>query len=116
GDAGMDSEANQQELARGLGHDMLAMPMGQLTEVQQDVLSRPGRFQQVNDHLEVKEVSVGDGALSSAAIWRRPSDSASTARRSWPPCARNSAGSIPRRLSTPNAPVSWSRPRATAAI
>jgi DDE family transposase len=62
GDAGMDSEANRQELARGLGHYILAMPMGKLTEVQQDVLSRPGRFQQVNDHLEVKEVIVGDGA------------------------------------------------------
>jgi transposase len=62
GDAGMDSEANRQELARGLGHYILAMPMGKLTEVQQEVLSRPGRFQQVNDHLEVKEVMVGDGA------------------------------------------------------
>jgi transposase len=62
GDAGMDSEANRQELARGLGHYILAMPMGKLTEVQQEVLSRPGRFQQVNDHLEVKEVVVGDGA------------------------------------------------------
>jgi hypothetical protein len=38
------------------------MPMGKLTEVQQDVLARPGRFQQVNDRLEVKEVIVGDGA------------------------------------------------------
>jgi hypothetical protein len=54
GDAGMDSEANRQELARGLGHYILAMPMGKLTEVQREVLSRPGRFQQVNDHLEVK--------------------------------------------------------------
>jgi transposase len=62
GDAGMDSEANRQELARGLGHYILAMPMGKLTEVQQEVLARPGRFQQVNDHLEVKEVVVGDGA------------------------------------------------------
>jgi len=62
GDAGMDSAANRQELARGLGHYILAMPIGKLTEVQQDVLSRPGRFHQVNDHLEVKEVIVGDGA------------------------------------------------------
>jgi Transposase DDE domain len=62
GDAGMDSEANRQELAKGLGHYILAMPMGKLTEVQQEVLSRPGRFQQVNDHLEVKEVMVGAGA------------------------------------------------------
>jgi Transposase DDE domain len=62
GDAGMDSTANRQELARGLGHYILAMPIGKLTEVQQDVLSRPGRFHQVNDHLEVKAVVVGDGA------------------------------------------------------
>jgi Transposase DDE domain len=62
GDAGMDSEANRQELARGLGRYILAMPMGKLTEVQREVLARPGRFQQVNDHLEVKEVMVGDGA------------------------------------------------------
>jgi hypothetical protein len=62
GDAGMDSEANRQELAKGVGHYILAMPMGKLTEVQQAVLARPGRFHPVNDHLEVKEVIVGDGA------------------------------------------------------
>jgi Transposase DDE domain len=62
GDAGMDSEANRQELAKGLGHYILAMPMGKLAEVQQEVLSRPGRFRTVNDHLEVKEVIIGDGA------------------------------------------------------
>jgi Transposase DDE domain len=62
GDAGMDSEANRQELAKGLGHYMLAMPMGKLAEVQQEVLSRAGRFRKVNEHLEVKEVVVGDGA------------------------------------------------------
>ena len=33
GDAGMDSEANRQELAKGLGQYILAMPMGKLTEV-----------------------------------------------------------------------------------
>jgi Transposase DDE domain len=62
GDAGMDSEANRHELAKGLGHYILAMPMGRLTEIQQEVLSRPGRFRLVNDQLEVKEVVVGDGA------------------------------------------------------
>jgi Transposase DDE domain len=62
GDAGMDSEANRQELAKGLGHYILAMPMGKLAEVQQEVLSRPGRFRTVNDHLGVKEVIIGDGA------------------------------------------------------
>jgi len=62
GAAGMDSEANRQEVAQGLGHDLLAMPMGKLTAVQQDVRSRAGRFHKVNDQLEVKEVIVGDGA------------------------------------------------------
>src|SRR5215472_1251052 len=62
GDAGMDSEANRQELAKGVGHSILARPIGKLTEVQQEVLSRPGRFPPVNDHLEIKEVLVGDGA------------------------------------------------------
>jgi Transposase DDE domain len=61
GDAGMDSEANRHELAKGLGHYILAMPMGRLTEIQQEVLSRPGRFRTVNDRLAVKEVLVGDG-------------------------------------------------------
>jgi hypothetical protein len=61
GDAGMDSEANRRELSKGLGHYILAMPVGKLTEVQEEVLSRPGRFRQVNDSLEVKEVVVGEG-------------------------------------------------------
>lgn len=61
GDAGMDSEANRRELAKGLGHYILAMPMGKLTEVQEAVLSRAGRFHRVTDALEVKEVVVGEG-------------------------------------------------------
>jgi hypothetical protein len=61
GAAGMDAAANRQELAKGVGHDILAMPMGKLTEGQQAVLARPGRFHPVNDQLEVQEV-VGDGA------------------------------------------------------
>lgn len=61
GDAGMDSEENRRELARGLGYYILAMPMGKLTEVQEEVLSRAGRFHPVSDSLEVKEVVVGEG-------------------------------------------------------
>jgi hypothetical protein len=61
GDAGMDSEQNRRELSRGLGHYILAMPVGKLTEVPEEVLSRPGRFRPVNDSLEVKEVVVGEG-------------------------------------------------------
>src|SRR5262244_1505294 len=61
GDAGMDSEANRQALAKGLGHYILAMPVGKLTEVQEEVLGRPGRFRPVHASLEVKEVVVGEG-------------------------------------------------------
>jgi transposase len=61
GDAGMDSEANRQELARGLGHYILAMPVGKLTEVQEEVLGRAGRFRPVHASLEGKEVVVGEG-------------------------------------------------------
>jgi transposase len=61
GDAGMDSEANRQALAQGLGHYILAMPVGKLTEVHEEVLGRPGRFRPVHASLEVKEVVVGEG-------------------------------------------------------
>lgn len=61
GDAGMDSAANRRELAKGLGHYILAMPIGKLKEVQEEVLARPGRFRRVTDRLEVKEVVVGEG-------------------------------------------------------
>ena len=57
----MDSAANRRELAKGLGHYILAMPIGKLKEVQEEVLARPGRFHRVTDRLEVKEVVVGDG-------------------------------------------------------
>ena len=42
-DAGMHSEANREELARGVGKYVLAVPMGAITEVKTEVLSRPGR-------------------------------------------------------------------------
>jgi transposase len=61
GDAGMDSEDNRAELSKGLGKYILAMPMAKLKEVQQEVLTRAGRFTKVNDNLDVKEVVVGDG-------------------------------------------------------
>jgi transposase len=61
GDAGMDSEANRKELSKGLGHYILAMPVGKLKEIQEEVLARPGRFRQVNETLDVKEVVIGEG-------------------------------------------------------
>jgi hypothetical protein len=61
GDAGMDSAPNRHELAKGLGHYILAMSIGKLKEVQEKVLARPGRFHRVTESLEVKEVTVGEG-------------------------------------------------------
>jgi transposase len=61
GDAGMNSEENRAELARACGHYVLASRTSGVTEVEQDVLARPGRYKVVSDNLHVKEVVVGDG-------------------------------------------------------
>src|SRR3990172_2470935 len=61
GDAGMDSAANRRELTKGLGHYILAMPIGKLKEVQEEGLARPGRFHRVTESLEGKELVVGEG-------------------------------------------------------
>jgi hypothetical protein len=61
GDAGMVSQANLQALAKGGGKYLLAMPMRRGDEVTEEVLSRPGRYRQVADNLQVKEVIVGEG-------------------------------------------------------
>ena len=120
GDAGMDSEANRHELAKGLGHYILAMPMGKLTEVQAEVLARAGRFRPVTASLDVKEVggvrASAAGAILSAAMWRRPRGSASTGRRCWRRCGRKSPGSIRRPPTIPSGPANWWPPSATAVI
>jgi hypothetical protein len=59
-DAGMVSEENLAQLRRGGGRYIVAMPWRKGTEVVEEVLSRPGRFQKVKDNLEVKEVRVGE--------------------------------------------------------
>jgi transposase len=61
GDSGMYSAENLVELSRGLGRYILAVPMRKVKEVERDVLRRPGRYRQVTDNLQVKEVWVGDG-------------------------------------------------------
>ena len=61
GDAGMVSKANLETLARGGGKYLLCMPILRGSEVAKQVVSRPGRYRKVADHLEVKEVTVGDG-------------------------------------------------------
>ena len=62
GDAGMVSDANFQALARGGGKYLMCMPVQAGNEVAKWVLTRPGRFRQVAQNLQVKEVIVGDGA------------------------------------------------------
>jgi DDE family transposase len=61
GDAGMYSAANLAALSRGLGRYILAAPMRKVTEIEAEVLSRPGRYKPVADNLQVKEVVVGEG-------------------------------------------------------
>lgn len=80
GDAGMDSEANRKELSKGLGHYILAMPVGKLKEVQEDVLARPGRFRKVTATLEVKEVVIGEGERRRRYIVCRNQDEAERQR------------------------------------
>jgi hypothetical protein len=61
GDAGMNSEDNRRSLALGNGKYILASKMLTGDEVTRDVLARPGRYHDVRDNLQVKEVIVGDG-------------------------------------------------------
>ena len=61
GDAGMYSASNLVELSRGLGRYVLAVPMRRVQDIEAEVLTRPGRYRQVADNLQVKEVWVGDG-------------------------------------------------------
>lgn len=56
----MVSDENLAQLRRGGGRYIVAIPWRKGTEVVEDVLSRPGRFQKVKDNLEVKEVRVGE--------------------------------------------------------
>ncbi|MEW5899892.1 MAG: IS1634 family transposase [Acidobacteriota bacterium] len=59
-DAGMVSEENLATLRRGGGRYIVAMPCRKGTEVVSDVLSHPGRYEAVQDNLEVKEVRISD--------------------------------------------------------
>jgi hypothetical protein len=62
GDAGRDAEAHRQDRATGLGHSLLARPMGQLTEVHEEGRGRAGRCRPVHASREVQAVGVGAGA------------------------------------------------------
>ena len=61
GDAGMYSADNLAQLSRGLGRYILAVPMRRVRDIEDEVLTRPGRYKQVADNLHVKEVWVGEG-------------------------------------------------------
>lgn len=61
GDAGMYSAANKKTLSAGGGRYLLATPLRKVKEVHAVALRRAGRYKRVNEKLEVKEVTVGDG-------------------------------------------------------
>ena len=57
------------------------MPVGKLTEVQEEVLGRPGRFRPVHASLEVKEVVVGEGRQTARPILLMPDNVLEAARQ-----------------------------------
>jgi transposase len=61
GDAGVNSTTNREELARACGKYLLATRMGSVSEVKEEVLTRPGRYRLIAENLHAKEVIVGDG-------------------------------------------------------
>jgi transposase len=60
-DRGMNSEENRTILQRAGGHYILGEKLRDDQEVHQKALSRRGRYQNVKDNLQVKEVIVGKG-------------------------------------------------------
>ncbi len=61
GDAGMVSRANLKTLSRGGGRYILCMSIHRGGEVATEVMSRPGRYQELAGNLRVKEFMVGEG-------------------------------------------------------
>ena len=60
-DAGTVSEENLARLRRGGGRHVVAMPWRKGTEVVEEVLGHPERFQVVRDNLQIKDVWIGEG-------------------------------------------------------
>ena len=87
GDAGMYSAENLAELSRGLGRYILAVPMRRVRDIEAAVLTRPGRYKQVADNLQVKgcgSARASDAsATSSASIRKRPNANARVASSCW---------------------------------
>ena len=61
-DSGFNSADNRSYLSQGGGHYILAEKLRSASKEARQALSRPGRYHQVADNLEVKEVRVGEGA------------------------------------------------------
>ena len=76
-DAGRCSEANREELARGVGKYVAPVPMSAIAEVKTEVLSRPGRYRTIQENLlgPKRWWAMGSGVavISSASIPKRPS-------------------------------------------
>lgn len=62
-DSGMNSGTNREELARACGKYLLATRMASVSEIKEDVLTRPGRFRTIAENLQAKEVVAGNGEL-----------------------------------------------------
>ena len=60
-DAGMNSEINQKQLSRACGKYLLASRMASVSEIRDNVLSKPGRYTVFSENLQAKEVIIGDG-------------------------------------------------------
>jgi transposase len=62
-DSGMNSSTNRDELARACGKYLLATRMASVSEIKEEVLTKPGRFRTITENLQAKEIVVGDGEL-----------------------------------------------------
>ncbi len=60
-DSGMNSTDNRKELAKACGTYLLATRMASVSEVKQTVLSAPGRYREISQNLQAKEVSLDNG-------------------------------------------------------
>jgi hypothetical protein len=62
-DSGNNSTTNRDELAKACGKYLLATRMASVSEIKEEVLTKPGRFKTIAENLQAKEVIVGDGVL-----------------------------------------------------
>jgi hypothetical protein len=75
GDAGMVSQDTLNTRSASGGKYLLGMPRRRGDEVAHEVLQRPGRDQQVADHLRVKAVVVGEGERRRrSVVWHNPQE------------------------------------------